>query len=46
MRAMEMVFRVRAADVSRNLRPGDTIDFTLEGGDYVILDAKVVSRAQ
>jgi Cu/Ag efflux protein CusF len=46
MPAMEMMFRVRAPDVSRDLRPGDTIDFTLNGGDYVILDAKLVSRGQ
>jgi Cu/Ag efflux protein CusF len=46
MPAMEMMFRVRALDVSRNLRPGDTIDFTLDGGDYVILDAKLVSHAK
>jgi Cu/Ag efflux protein CusF len=46
MPAMEMMFRVRAPEVSRGLRPGDTIDFSLDGGDYVILDAKLVSRAQ
>src|SRR5208282_1817553 len=46
MPAMEMMFRVRAPDVSRDLRPGDTIDFTLDGGKYVILDAKLVSHAQ
>jgi Cu/Ag efflux protein CusF len=46
MPAMEMMFRVRALDVSRNLRPGDTIDFTLDGGDYLILDAKLVSHAK
>ena len=46
MPAMEMMFRVRAPEVSRDLRPGDTIDFTLDGGKYVILDAKLVSRAQ
>jgi hypothetical protein len=31
--------------VSRGLKPGDTIDFTLDGGDYVILDAKLISHA-
>ncbi len=46
MPSMEMMFRVRAFDVSRDLRPGDTIDFSLDGGDYVILDAKLVSHAQ
>ncbi len=46
MPAMEMMFRVRAPDVSRDLRPGDMIDFTIDGGDYVVLDAKLVSHAQ
>jgi Cu/Ag efflux protein CusF len=45
MPSMEMMFRVRAAEVSRELRPGDTIDFTLDGGNFVILDAKLVSHA-
>ena len=46
MPAMVMMFRVRAPDLSRDLRPGDTIDFTIDGGNYVILDAKLVSHAQ
>jgi len=46
MPAMEMMFRVRAPEVSRDLKPGDTIDFTLDGGDYVVLDAKLVSHAE
>jgi Cu/Ag efflux protein CusF len=46
MPAMEMMFRVRAPEVSRGLRPGDTIDFTLDGGKFVILDAKLVSHGQ
>jgi Cu/Ag efflux protein CusF len=46
MPAMEMMFRVRAPEVSRGLKPGDTIDFTLDGGDHVVLDAKLVSRAE
>ena len=44
MPAMEMMFRVRAPEVTRGLKPGDTIDFTLDGGDYVVLDAKLVSH--
>ena len=32
--------------MSRGLKAGDTIDFTLDGGDYVILDAKLVSRGE
>jgi Cu/Ag efflux protein CusF len=46
MPAMEMTFRVRELDVSRELRPGDTIEFTLDGGKYVILDTKLVSHAE
>jgi Cu/Ag efflux protein CusF len=46
MPAMEMMFRVRTPDVSRGLKPGDTIDFTLDGGNYVVLDARLVSHAQ
>jgi Cu/Ag efflux protein CusF len=46
MPAMEMMFRVRTPGVSRGLKPGDTIDFTLDGGDEVILDAKLISRAK
>jgi Cu/Ag efflux protein CusF len=37
---------VQTPDVSRGLKPGDTIDFTLDGGNYVVLDARLVSRAQ
>ena len=46
MPAMEMMFRVRTPEVSRDLKPGDTIDFALDGGKYVILDAKLVSHAE
>jgi Cu/Ag efflux protein CusF len=46
MPAMEMTFRVRAPEVSRGLRPGDTVDFTLDCGKFIILDAKLISHAQ
>jgi Cu/Ag efflux protein CusF len=46
MPAMEMMFRVRAPEVSRGLRLGDTIDFTLDGGKFIILDTRLVSHAQ
>ena len=46
MPAMEMMFRVRAPQVSRDLRAGDTIDFTLDGGKYVILETKLISHAR
>jgi Cu/Ag efflux protein CusF len=46
MPAMEMMFRVRGPEVSRGLRLGDTIDFTLDGGKFIILDTRLVSHAQ
>jgi hypothetical protein len=32
-----MMFGVRAPEVSRDLQPGDTVDFRLGGGGHVIL---------
>jgi Cu/Ag efflux protein CusF len=46
MPAMEMMFRVSTPEVSSDLRPGDTVDFTIDGAKYVILDAKLVWHAQ
>jgi len=43
---MEMMFRVRAPDMSKDLRPGDTVDFTIDASDFVILDANLVSHAE
>ncbi len=44
MPAMEMMFRVANPNLSRTLRPGDAIDFTIDGGKFVILEATVVRR--
>lgn len=46
MPAMEMMYRVRAPDVSKDLRPGDTIDFTIDAAKYVILEVRLVSHAK
>jgi Cu/Ag efflux protein CusF len=46
MPAMEMMYRVRAPEVSKDLQPGDTIDFTIDAAKYIILDVKLVSHAQ
>ncbi len=46
MRAMIMMYRVERSDLSRRLRPGDVIDFTIDGGRYLILEATVVERAK
>ena len=37
MPAMEMMYRVRAPDVSSDLRPGDIVDFTIDAAKYTIL---------
>ena len=46
MPAMEMMYRVRAPEVSRDLRPGDIIDFTIDAAKYTILEVKVVAHAK
>lgn len=46
MPAMEMMFRVRTPELSRELRPDDMIEFTIDGASYVILDVKRVSHAE
>ena len=46
MPAMEMMYRVASPQLSRSLRPGDAIDFTIDGGRYVILETTVVGRAR
>ena len=40
MPAMEMMYRVRSPEVSKGLKPGDTIDFIIDAAKYVILDVK------
>ncbi len=46
MPAMVMMYRVERPDISRNLRPGDAIDFTIDGGRYLILAATVTRRGK
>ncbi|HXZ18278.1 MAG TPA: copper-binding protein [Roseiarcus sp.] len=45
MDAMEMMYKVRSPDVSKDLRPGDEIDFTIDAAKYEILDARLVARS-
>lgn len=44
MPGMEMMFGVATPEISRSLRPGDVVAFTLDGGRYLVLDARVVRR--
>ena len=46
MPAMEMMYRVRAPEVSKALRPGDIVDFTIDAAKYTILEVKVVAHAK
>jgi len=40
MEAMEMPYRVRPASLVDGLRKGDRIEFTVEGGTYIIVAVK------
>ena len=46
MPAMTMIYWVATPELSRDLRPGDSIDFTLDGARYVIVETSVVGRAR
>ena len=44
MPAMEMMYKVERPDLSKDIRPGDTIDFKIDAGKYEILEVTVVGR--
>ena len=46
MPAMEMMYKVKTADLSRNLRPGDAIDFKIDASNDTIIQVTRVTRAQ
>jgi len=46
MPAMEMMYRVSTPDLTKNLRPGDVIDFKIDAAKYTIVDVKLVKRAK
>ena len=46
MPAMEMMYRVSSSDLTKDLRPGDVIDFKIDAEKYTIVDVKRVSRAR
>jgi Cu/Ag efflux protein CusF len=46
MPAMEMMYRVRSPDLSRNLKPGDEVDFKIDAAKYLIVDVKLVAHAK
>ena len=46
MPAMEMMYKVKSADLSKNLRPGDVIDFKIDASKYTIVEVKRVAPAK
>jgi Cu/Ag efflux protein CusF len=46
MPAMEMMYRVRTPELSKDLRPGDVIDFKIDAEKYVIVDVKLIAHAK
>lgn len=46
MPAMEMTFKVASRSLSNGVRPGDRIEFDVEGQHYTIQQLKVVGHTQ
>ena len=44
MPAMEMMYRVCSTELSKDLRPGDTVDFTIDAARDDITEVKLVSH--
>jgi Cu/Ag efflux protein CusF len=46
MCAMEMMFRVKTPDLSRDLNPGDEIDFKIDAANYTIIEVRRAAPAK
>ena len=46
MPAMEMAFKVSPASLAKGVRPGDRIDFSVDGKTYTIVGLKVVGHTE
>src|SRR5271166_7190859 len=46
MCAMEMTYQVKSPDLSKDLHPGDVVDFKIDAEKYVIVDVKLVAHAK
>ena len=40
MPAMEMMYRVESPELSRDLKPGDEVDFKIDAAKYLIVEVK------
>ncbi len=46
MCAMEMMFQVKSPDLSKDLHPGDVVDFKIDAAKYVIVEVQRVDPAK
>ena len=46
MPAMEMTFSVNPRALTDGVRPGDKVEFSMEGSTYIIRELKVVGHTQ
>ena len=46
MPAMEMMYKVKDRDLSRDLRPGDAIDFKIDASSYTVIQVTRVPAAK
>jgi protein SCO1/2 len=46
MCAMEMMFQVKSPDLSKDLHPGDVVDFKIDAAKYVIVEVKRVGPVE
>ncbi|RBP02301.1 Cu/Ag efflux protein CusF [Roseiarcus fermentans] len=46
MPAMEMMYKVKTPDLSRDLRPGDAIDFKIDASTYTVIQVTRVLGAK
>jgi Cu/Ag efflux protein CusF len=46
MPAMEMMYRVSAPEISKDLRPGDEVNFKIDAEKYTIIEVKLVAHAK
>jgi Cu/Ag efflux protein CusF len=46
MPAMVMMYRVNAPEISKDLRPGDEVNFKIDAEKYVIIEVKPVAHSK
>jgi Cu/Ag efflux protein CusF len=46
MSAKTMMYKVKSPDLSKDLHPGDVVDFKIDAANYTIVDVRLVARAK